>query len=608
MHDVDESFSPSIPGITVIDIMIIYSPAARDNFGGTEEIESMIRGLMIDLNTKHRNSNTATRFRLVHTREVDYVSGGASLDISRMSGTVDGYLDEIHPLRGQYGADLVSLIVDLPGAGGGAAHTPGPYSVLDMTHIGAFTHEIGHCQGMRHAVGDLGVPHAAPATYNYGNRFYGASGVLYRTIMAYAPGISISYFSSPDIEYQGNMTGSTGRNNVQTAEDNAPLLSSFRPCQIDCDYNLDAPIINVEDKYEHIELTLSRVDDTVLYKIYKNEDCSGEPMIEIDSLHYRDYDNLIGVPATYSARAYSFYSESNCTDPVSGVALEHPSECHVAHIDNGDGTCTAEFYPVSDGNIQYDRQFDSGEETFPDVWSSVRNAPSGNVKSEAGLTFLIGVEGYEGFWGSEDGLSIERAFLSFDTREIPDNVRIVDSKLQTVSSILHSPSRAALLKSFRDNPETLELEDYSRCGPEGRITPQDYLSELIRDGNNLQTLNQNGMENINLASFSDFCYRTVEDALDDITEPLERYVIKMSSSNHPTLDERPKLTVTYEPKRYYHSICRGMQCIQIEASEGEGLRQECSQDMECSHAECRKGVCEIVNGVGPDQCRIGMAC
>jgi hypothetical protein len=56
-------------------------------------------------------------FRLVHTTKVTYTeSGNFSTDLTRLAGNGDGYMDNVHVLRDQYGADLVGLVIGSPTA------------------------------------------------------------------------------------------------------------------------------------------------------------------------------------------------------------------------------------------------------------------------------------------------------------------------------------------------------------------------------------------------------------------------------------------------------------------------------------------------------------
>ena len=98
---------------SVIDIMVAYTASARAAAGGTAAIKATILTALNETNTGYANAGVAPRLRLVHVEEVAYTeSGNISTDVSRLTATADGYIDNLHTLRNTYGADLVGLIVE----------------------------------------------------------------------------------------------------------------------------------------------------------------------------------------------------------------------------------------------------------------------------------------------------------------------------------------------------------------------------------------------------------------------------------------------------------------------------------------------------------------
>ena len=137
--------------------------------------------------------------------------------------------DELHPLRDQYGADLVTLLVsegnesvagiargmDFPSLAFGEQ----AFNVVSVDSIGApnytLIHEIGHNMGCKHNREDAlnrGIPDTDPSNtsifkaFNYGKRWI-LDGQGYRTIMSYDTESSftypnrIPYFSNPSVDY-----------------------------------------------------------------------------------------------------------------------------------------------------------------------------------------------------------------------------------------------------------------------------------------------------------------------------------------------------------------------------------------------------------------------
>lgn len=94
-----------------IDVMVVWTPAARVAVGGTAAMINHINLAMAETNTAYANSLINQRIRLVFANEVVYSeSGSYSTDLARLRSVNDGYMDEVHALRNQYGADMVSLL------------------------------------------------------------------------------------------------------------------------------------------------------------------------------------------------------------------------------------------------------------------------------------------------------------------------------------------------------------------------------------------------------------------------------------------------------------------------------------------------------------------
>jgi hypothetical protein len=99
-----------------IDVLVAYTPAARNQAGGATAVQSLINLAVSETNTGYSNSGVNQRIRLVYSTEVSYTESsdtdaGWDTDLSRLQSKTDGYMDSLHTLRDQYGADLVVLIV-----------------------------------------------------------------------------------------------------------------------------------------------------------------------------------------------------------------------------------------------------------------------------------------------------------------------------------------------------------------------------------------------------------------------------------------------------------------------------------------------------------------
>jgi hypothetical protein len=226
-----------------IDILVVYTPAVTAHHGTHDGVAAHVHTMIESTNIAYANSGINGQVRLVGLEEVNYVEASDSqeTDLSRMRQASDGHLDEVYQLRNNTVADLVCLL--RKGAAGGmagvaylmdsASGSPAScFSVVGTEFALSFTfaHETGHNLGAHHARGDRfnGEPAwGGLFPHSNGHRFYGSSGILYRTIMAYSPGIQIPHFSNPGIDYNNTATGVP--QNVPESADNAATLNATIP-------------------------------------------------------------------------------------------------------------------------------------------------------------------------------------------------------------------------------------------------------------------------------------------------------------------------------------------------------------------------------------------
>ena len=212
---------------TEIDVLFVFTAAARDTAGGTSGIQSLIELGVTETNLAYQNSGIIQRIRAVNIQQVNYIeSGSLSTDVSRLRSTTDGYLDEVHALRDQYGADLVQLVVE-GGCGvaylmngNNASFAPYGFSVASRLCISpnyTLGHELGHNMGCNHAPQDpIGT---GAYDYSFG---YKDTNAGFRTVMSYSPGTRVLHFSNPNRTYNGAVTG------VSQAQDNTMSLNNVR--------------------------------------------------------------------------------------------------------------------------------------------------------------------------------------------------------------------------------------------------------------------------------------------------------------------------------------------------------------------------------------------
>ena len=179
---------------STIDVLVVYTAAARAAAGGTDDaIRARIMLGVTETNTAYANSGVVQRLRLVGTELVDYAEGNdVGVDLDRVAGLDDGFMDGLHARRDQLGADLVSLIVHNDTGSCGVAYlmqtpsvtfAPDAFSVTVYGCISpnyTFGHELGHNMGAAHAPDDPNLQPAYPYAYGYKD-----PASSFRTVMAY---------------------------------------------------------------------------------------------------------------------------------------------------------------------------------------------------------------------------------------------------------------------------------------------------------------------------------------------------------------------------------------------------------------------------------------
>jgi len=230
-----------------LDIMVVYTTAARSQAGGTAAIQALIANGVAYSNQAYANSGVNQRMVLVHTEELTGYSEGTdwSAMLNNLTYTGGSYsaLDNVQTLRDTYQADVVSMVIydsayQYCGLGwvndsqfapvGSYSFADYAFNVVEYRCVSnrSLAHEVGHNLGAIHDrwvdPGDDGM-----YTYSHGYKIFNGTVCLYYTVMAYqnysggSCSTGIPYFSNPGVYYNGYATG------VASGSDSANVALTF---------------------------------------------------------------------------------------------------------------------------------------------------------------------------------------------------------------------------------------------------------------------------------------------------------------------------------------------------------------------------------------------
>jgi hypothetical protein len=247
--EASQPFGLSAAANEPIDLLVVYTPAARLAVGGWQPMLGLINRSVADTNQSYRNSQIHQRVRLVGVAEmVDYSEGAGGRDFwgRALDGLQKGVgpFSQAHLLREQLGADVLSLFVSDPQPAycGVAYLMAGHYlgygfrdwavSLVDM-HEGCtakwtFAHELGHNFGAHHNPEVCSGDHGAYG-YSHGHWVQGR----FRTMMSYGEDPRILQWSNPTVSYQGLPTGTPVRDNARSLNQTRGIVVNWRARQVD---------------------------------------------------------------------------------------------------------------------------------------------------------------------------------------------------------------------------------------------------------------------------------------------------------------------------------------------------------------------------------------
>lgn len=224
-----------------VDVMAVYSPEARAKYTTTSQVYSLINLANFEANTAYAISGAHQRLRLVHIGALtDSEPSTSSWSTNRdaLTDPADGVWDEVHAWRDEFGADMVIGIVVVPSGGS----TTGIATVMESlssswqstafsivswqyaTSYYSYTHELGHCMGLRHSAGEV-------SSYSSVNTYCaGYSNGSYRTLMNKSSGTRVLQLSNPSVDFvDGTASGVSGSSeNAQSLNETVAYTHHFR--------------------------------------------------------------------------------------------------------------------------------------------------------------------------------------------------------------------------------------------------------------------------------------------------------------------------------------------------------------------------------------------
>ncbi len=257
-----EDVAPSGDTASRIDVMVVYTPQARDAAGGVAAIEATAQAAVDIANTAFMDSNMVARYNLVHTALANHNdSGDLYTDLPWVANDAG-----VATLRNTHAADLVSLIVENGGGFCGLGYvmrTPGAsfesaaFQVTARTcAVGnlSWAHEHGHNIGMEHDPANGPLPADASYPWSFGHFIDGS----YRTVMSYSNQCTlgctrVAHFSNPSVTHLSAPTGiADARDNHRTGNLTGDIVSNFRQqlCSGTADLVLQNQSVTTTQVYE----------------------------------------------------------------------------------------------------------------------------------------------------------------------------------------------------------------------------------------------------------------------------------------------------------------------------------------------------------------------
>jgi fibronectin type 3 domain-containing protein len=404
------SAPPTAAASIVQDILIVYTPASRNRWGGADKIpvENRIISAVEAANQAYQNSALDLALNIVYLDEIAYVeSGDMGVSLDHLRLTSDGNMDNVHTLRNTYGADLVALITEDNNYCGIAyvmtsnSTSFAPWAV-GVTYSSCLTnqtlaHEIGHNQGNMHDRANSS--NSGVYDYSFGFRRCVTDGTGFRTVMSYScgGGTRVAHFSNPNVTYNGFATGidhdvdpNNSADAVRSMSQTGPTVADFRPSAATTPPTAPTGLSANAPSHDRVDLSWSdNAGDENGYRVERSTD--GVNFSEIATLganatSYADTGVTASTTYDYRVRAYNGAGNSGYSNTASTTTPQPPPPPATPYgLDASAASGTqlnVSWNDVTDETGYRLERADSGS----GPWSTVANLPADSTShSDGGL-------------------------------------------------------------------------------------------------------------------------------------------------------------------------------------------------------------------------------